>query len=155
MHTTVSVPYDNGNIAEHFEKAAEFKVYVVEEDGTISSSEIVPFTAKSIGGKAMELGAKITNLLICNKMKMSSRMATAEANMRLLVDCTGNADDVVQYHIEKNLIHNTGMWGKATHSPGVSEIARYKKHQKEVKAEKKRLKELKQGTTPKLFGKKD
>lgn len=152
MFTTISVPCEeDGNIAKSFEKATQFKVYIVEEDGTITGTEIVPFKGHGAASHAMDLGGKVTNLLICDQIKEGSRLATAEANIRLLTGNTGDADACVQMHIAEKHHVNTGMWGKATLMAGGGALQEKQREYQEKKAAK-----SKEGRGLRsLFGKKD
>jgi predicted Fe-Mo cluster-binding NifX family protein len=152
LFTTISVPCeDDGSIAKSFEKATQFKVYIVEEDGTISRTEIAPFKGHGAAAHAMDLGAKVTNLLICDQIKEGSRLATAEANIRLLTGNCGNADECVQMHIAQNHHINTGMWGKGTVMAGGGVLQ--EKHQEYLA---KKAEQAKEGRGLRsLFGKKD
>jgi len=152
LYTTISVPCEeDGNIAKSFEKATRFKVYIVEDDGTISSTEIVPFKGTGAASHAIDLGSKVTNLLICDQIKEGSRLATAEANIRLLTGNTGDADACVQMHVAQNHHINTGMWGKATLMAGGGAL---QEKQREYQA-KKAAKGKTGGPLRSLFGKKD
>ena len=157
MHTTISVPYDNGNVAKNFEKATEFKTYIVQEDGTISDSEVFPFKGRSAASHAIDLGGKITNMLICDQIKSNSRLATAEANIRLIIGQSGNADEVVVQQIAEGHHINVNMWGKATHMDGLSILREQQKKIDADKAAKKAAREA-AGENPtglrKFFGKK-
>ncbi|HWQ51056.1 MAG TPA: hypothetical protein VN369_04560 [Terriglobales bacterium] len=151
MYTTISVPYEDGKVAKSFEKATEFKVYIVEEDGTVSSTEIVPFKGKGAGSHAVELGWKVTNVLICDGIKDTSRLATAEANIRLYAGNCGDADECVMAHIAQNHHVNTGMWGRATLMAGGGALMEKQKEYQEKKAA-----QAKEGRGLRsLFGKKD
>jgi predicted Fe-Mo cluster-binding NifX family protein len=152
LYTTISVPCEeDGKIAKSFEKASQFKVYIVEEDGTVSSTEIVPFKGRSAASHAIELGWKVTNLLICDEIKEGSRLATAEANIRLLTGNKGDADECVRMHIAQNHHVNTGMWGKSTLMAGGGALQ--EKH-KEYEAKKAAAAKEGHGLRA-LFGKKD
>ena len=124
---------------------------MVEEDGTITSTDIFPFKGHSAASHAMDLGAKVTNLLICDQIKDGTRLATAEANIRLLTGNTGNADECVRMHIEQKHHLNTGMWGKGTQLAGGDAMYVKKKEWEAKRAESGN----KGGGLRSLFGKKD
>jgi predicted Fe-Mo cluster-binding NifX family protein len=135
LYTTISVPCEeDGTIAKSFEKASQFKVYIVEEDDTISSTEIVPFKGRSAASHAIELGWKVTNLLICDEIKEGTKLATAEANIRLLTGNCGDADECVRMHVEQKHHVNTGMWGKGTQLAGGDAMYTKKKEWEAKKA---------------------
>ena len=89
--TRVAVPYEEGEIFQHFGRAAQFKLYDVEE-GCIADSEIVDVHGGGHGALAGVLRALQVDALICGGIGGGARMALSEAGIALYGGVSGSAD---------------------------------------------------------------
>ena len=89
--TRVAVTYEEGEIFQHFGRAAQFKLYDVE-DGRIAATEIVDVHGGGHGALAGVLRALQVDALICGGIGGGARMALGEVGIALYGGVTGSAD---------------------------------------------------------------
>ena len=88
----IAIPYDNGEIFQHFGHTEQFKLYDAE-DGAIVGAQILPCSGSGHGllaGLLKEAGA---DALVCGGIGMGAQMALAEAGIRLYAGVQGPADE--------------------------------------------------------------
>ena len=98
----IAVPYDNGEIFQHFGHTEQFKLYDVE-DGKIATEQIVPTNGNGHGALAGFLKAAQADTLICGGIGMGAQTALAEAGIKLYGGVSGSADAAVQALAEGTL----------------------------------------------------
>lgn len=101
----LAVPYENGNIYQHFGHTEQFKVYVVE-DNTILSSEVVPTLGSGHGALAGFLQELGIDTLICGGIGAGAKNALAEVGIQLYGGVSGSADTAVQSFLDRILSYN-------------------------------------------------
>ncbi|MGI6013164.1 MAG: NifB/NifX family molybdenum-iron cluster-binding protein [Oscillospiraceae bacterium] len=101
----LAVPYENGNIYQHFGHTEQFKVYVVE-DNTILSSEVVPTLGSGHGALAGFLQELGIDTLICGGIGAGAKNALAEVGIQLYGGVSGSADTAVQSFLDRTLSYN-------------------------------------------------
>lgn len=87
----IAIPYENGQIFQHFGHTAQFKLYDVE-GGTIIASRVVDTNGSGHGALAGVLTALNVDALICGGIGGGAQTALAAANIRLYGGVTGSAD---------------------------------------------------------------
>ena len=90
----IAVPYEGGMIFQHFGHTEQFKVYVAE-NGSITSSHILPSGGHGHGALASFLCANGVDALICGGIGPGAQAALAEAGIRLYAGLEGSADEAV------------------------------------------------------------
>ena len=60
----IAIPYENGQVFQHFGHSAQFKLYTVEE-GHITSAEVVSTDGQGHGALAGFLVRNGVNVLLC------------------------------------------------------------------------------------------
>ena len=106
--TRVAVTYEEGEIFQHFGRAAQFKLYDVEE-GCIANSEIVDVHGGGHGALAGVLRALQVDALICGGIGGGAQMALAAAGIRLYGGVSGDADSAVAALLEGTLSYDPGV----------------------------------------------
>ena len=101
----IAVPYENGEIFQHFGHTEQFKLYDVE-DGRIVSEQIVPTNGSGHGALAGFLKAAQADALICGGIGMGAQSALAEAGIRLCGGVSGSADAAAQALAEGRLVYD-------------------------------------------------
>ena len=101
----IAVPYDQGEIFQHFGRTEQFKLYDIE-NGKISQTQIVNTNGTGHGALAGFLQAAQADALICGGIGMGAQMALAEAGIQLYAGVTGNADKAAQALAEGNLSYD-------------------------------------------------
>lgn len=100
----IAVTYENGDIFQHFGRTQEFKVYEVNEDKQIVSSEVIGSNGAGHGALANVLsGAKI-DVLICGGIGGGAQAALAEQNIELCAGASGDADAAVEAYLKGELV---------------------------------------------------
>ena len=87
----IAIPYENGQIFQHFGHTEQFKLYDVE-DGRIVASQVVDTNGSGHGALAGFLHGGQVDALICGGIGMGARNALAEAGIRLYAGVQGSAD---------------------------------------------------------------
>ena len=87
----IAIPYEQGEIFQHFGHTAQFKLYDAE-NGTIVREQIVDTNGSGHGALAGFLQAAKADALVCGGIGGGAQMALAEAGIRLYAGVTGSAD---------------------------------------------------------------
>ena len=98
----IAVPYENGEIFQHFGHTAQFKLYDVE-DSKIVREQIVDTNGSGHGALASFLQAAQADALICGGICMGAQMALADAGIRLYAGVQGGADTAAKALAEGRL----------------------------------------------------
>ena len=91
----IAVPYESGDVFQHFGHTARFKLFDVAT-GVIVDSQLVSTNGQGPGalvGFLKEVGA---DALVCGGIGMGARNALAEAGIELYGGVSGSADDAVK-----------------------------------------------------------
>lgn len=91
----IAVPYENGEVFQHFGRTAQFKLYDTE-DGKIISEQITDTNGTGHGALAGFLQAAKVDALICGGIGMGAQMALADAGIRLYAGVQGPADEAAK-----------------------------------------------------------
>ena len=86
----IAIPYEQGEIFQHFGRTEQFKLYDVE-NGTIVREQIVDTNGNGHGALAGFLKAVQADVLICGGIGGGAQMALAEAGIKLYAGVTGSA----------------------------------------------------------------
>ena len=87
----IAVPYENGQIFQHFGHTERFKIYSIE-DGKIAGAEIIDTNGSGHGALAGLLAALNVDALICGGIGGGAKTALAQAGIRLYGGVQGDAD---------------------------------------------------------------
>ena len=98
----IAVPYENGNIFQHFGRSEAFKFYDVA-DGAVTAAAVVSTNGSGHGALAGFLVANHADVVICGGIGGGAQAALAEANIRLIGGVQGNADEAVQAFLNGTL----------------------------------------------------
>ena len=104
----IAVPYENGQIFQHFGHTKQFKVYEVS-DGQIISSEIVDTNGSGHGALAGVLTALNADALICGGIGGGAQAALAAAGIKLYGGVSGDADSAAAAFASGNLEFNPNV----------------------------------------------
>lgn len=101
----IAVPYENGNIFQHFGRSEAFKFYDVT-DGTVTAETVVPTNGSGHGALAGFLAAHHTDTVICGGIGGGAQSALAEAGIRFYGGVHGSADAAVQALLDGSLSYD-------------------------------------------------
>lgn len=91
----IAVPYENGQVFQHFGHSGQFKIYDVE-DGRITAERIADPAGSGHGALAGFLSGLEVDTLICGGIGAGAQEALAQAGIRLYGGVTGGADEAVR-----------------------------------------------------------
>ena len=91
----IAVPYENGQVFQHFGHSGQFKIYDVE-DGRIAAERIAVPAGSGHGALAGFLSGLEVDTLICGGIGAGAQEALAQAGIRLYGGVTGGADEAVR-----------------------------------------------------------
>ena len=87
----IAVPYENGQVFQHFGHSGQFKIYDVE-DGRIAAERIAVPAGSGHGALAGFLSGLEVDTLICGGIGAGAQEALAQAGIRLYGGVTGGAE---------------------------------------------------------------
>ena len=91
----IAVPYENGQIFQHFGHTEQFKFYDVE-DGKVIASNVVDTNGRGHGAIAQLLAIVEVNVVICGGIGGGAQMALAANGINLYGGVSGDADKAVE-----------------------------------------------------------
>ena len=98
----IAVPYENGQVYQHFGHSALFKIYDTE-NGKILSSEVVSTNGQGHGALVGFLVQNGVNVVLCGGIGAGAQNALAQAGIQLFGGISGAADSVVADYLAGNL----------------------------------------------------
>lgn len=101
----IAVPYQNGEIFQHFGHTEAFKLYGVQ-DGAIVTTQIAETGGSGHGALAGFLREKGVTDLICGGIGGGARTALAQAGIRLYPGVTGEADKAAEAPLAGKLAYD-------------------------------------------------
>ena len=87
----IAVPFENGEVFQHFGHTSTFKIYDVK-DNEVISSEVVSTNGSGHGALSAFLGERGVNKLICGGIGSGAKTALAEKNIEIFGGVVGNTD---------------------------------------------------------------
>ncbi len=87
----VAIPYENGQVFQHFGHTEQFKIYEVD-GGTVASAQVVTTEGAGHGALAGFLKAQGVEALICGGIGGGARVALHDAGIDLYAGASGEAD---------------------------------------------------------------
>lgn len=101
----IAVPYENGQVFQHFGHTEKFKVYTVS-DGAVASAAILSANGAGHGALAGLLQESGVDTLICGGIGAGARTALAEAGIQLYPGVSGGADESVEALLKGTLSYD-------------------------------------------------
>ena len=121
----IAVPYENGNIFQHFGRSEAFKLYDVA-DGAVTAADVVSTNGSGHGALAGFLVANHADVVICGGIGGGAQAALAQAGIRLYGGVSGAADAAVLallagklgYDPDVRCTHHDEAHGEGSHTCG-------------------------------------
>lgn len=113
----IAVPYDNGEVFQHFGRTEAFKYYELE-DGFITPGDVIPTGGTSHEALADHLADRHVDLVICGGLGDGAKSALEELGIQVVTGTSGDVDAAVAAYLAGDL---TG--GEANCSHGHNEEA--------------------------------
>ena len=94
----IAVPYENGQVFQHFGHTEQFKVYEIE-DNHVVSSQIVPTNGSGHEALADFLAGHSVNVLLCGGIGDGAQAALTSAGIDICSGAVGDADISVSAYL--------------------------------------------------------
>lgn len=104
----IAVPYENGQVFQHFGHTGQVKIYDVE-GGQIVKEQVADTTGSGHGALAGFLSGLKADVLICGGIGGGAQAALSQAGIKLCGGVTGEADDAVRAFLAGTLICNADV----------------------------------------------
>lgn len=104
----IAVPVENGNIFQHFGKAAAFRIYDVADGKVICARELKPMGSghSAIAGFLVGMGA---NAIICGGIGEGAAAAMMNFGVAVLAGVEGDADGAVAAYLSGTLEYKAAV----------------------------------------------
>ncbi len=102
----IAVPYENGNIFQHFGHTETFKLYDVA-DGAVTGTSLLSANGSGHGALAALLAEQQIDVLLCGGIGGGAQSALAQRGIELCAGAQGDADQAVAAYLRGEL-ENTG-----------------------------------------------
>ena len=104
--TRIAVPYQDGQIFQHFGHSTRFQIYDLE-NGKVTIRTLINTNGSSHGALADILKKIHVDTLICGTLGDGAKRALREAKITLYSNVTGSADTAVQALLDGTLLHDS------------------------------------------------
>ena len=104
----IAVPYQNGQVFQHFGHTEAFKVYEAA-DGAVVSSSLLSAAGSGHGALAGLLRENGVSVLICGGIGEGAKNALREAGVELVAGASGDADAQVAAYLSGALKHDPSV----------------------------------------------
>lgn len=104
----IAVPYEDGQVFQHFGHTGQMKIYDVE-DGRITEEQVASTAGSGHGALAGFLSDRKVDVLICGGIGGGAQEALAMAGIKLYGGVTGGADDAVKAFLAGTLAYNPAV----------------------------------------------
>lgn len=104
----IAVPYEDGQVFQHFGHTSQMKIYDAE-DGKIVNEQLADTTGSGHGALAGFLSGLKADVLICGGIGGGAQQALAQAGIKLYGGVTGSADDAVNAFLAGTLRYSADI----------------------------------------------
>jgi len=104
----VAIPYDEGQVFQHFGRSERFKLYEMT-DGAITSSEILEANGAGHGALVTLLRQEHVEVLICGGIGAGAQNALKEAGIRFYGGVQGSADEAAADFLADRLAYDPAV----------------------------------------------
>ncbi len=101
----IAVPYEDGQVFQHFGHTEQFKFYDVE-NGQVVNEQLADTNGNGHGALAGFLKSSKVDVLLCGGIGAGAKNALAEAGIQLYGGISSAADDAVKAFLSGNLSYN-------------------------------------------------
>lgn len=104
----IAVPFEDGQIFQHFGRSAQFKLYEVQ-DSKILSSEVVSTNGQGHGALVGFLVQQGADVVLCGGIGTGAQVALMQAGIQMFGGLSGAADTAVADYLAGKLIFNADI----------------------------------------------
>ena len=98
----IAVPYENGEVFQHFGRTEAFKYYEAE-DGKVTPGDVISTNGVGHEDLAQLLGSQNVDVLICGGLGEGAKAALDAAGIQVVSGAAGSADDAVAAYLAGEL----------------------------------------------------
>lgn len=102
MKMKIAVPYENGDVFQHFGRTEAFKYYDVEGD-QVTPGDVISTNGVGHEDLAALLGSRHVDVLICGGLGEGAKAALDAAGVKVVSGAAGKADDAVAAYLAGEL----------------------------------------------------
>ena len=99
----IAVPYENGQVFQHFGRSEQFKIYTAE-NGLLQDAEVIPTNGQGHGALAGFLMQNHVKVVLCGGIGAGAQSAVAQAGIQLFGGLSGSADAAVTKYLAGRLV---------------------------------------------------
>ncbi len=99
----IAVPYENGQVFQHFGRSEQFKIYTAE-NGLLQDAEVIPTNGQGHGALAGFLMQNHVNVVLCGGIGAGAQSALAQAGIQLFGGLSGSTDAAVTKYLAGRLV---------------------------------------------------
>lgn len=99
----IAVPYENGQVFQHFGHSAQFKIYNAE-NGQVLSSEVISTNGQGHGALVGFLVQHDADVVLCGGIGTGAQVALMQAGIQMFGGVSGDADAVVADYLTGKLV---------------------------------------------------
>lgn len=103
----LAIPYENGEVFQHFGKSKEFQLFEIE-NGAIQSERVISNEGSGHSALADLLGKLGVTVLICGGIGDGAKQALSNWGIRVLAGVQGEVKQVVQDYLADRLVVTEG-----------------------------------------------
>ncbi len=104
----IAIPYEYGQVFQHFGRSAQFKIYHAE-NGQILSSEVVSTNGQGHGALVGFLARQQVNVVLCGGIGGGAQTALAQAGIQLFGGVSGSADAAAADYLAGRLVFDPNV----------------------------------------------
>ena len=102
----IAIPYDKGNVFQHFGHTEFFKFYIIEENA-VKKTFIDSTNGKGHSALAGFLANENVDLLICGGIGQGAIIALTNQNIKVAAGISCSCDDAVNKYLNNELVINS------------------------------------------------
>lgn len=102
---TIAIPYENGQVFQHFGKAEQFKLYTAE-NGRVTGARIAGTGGNGHGALAGFLRQNGAEAVVCGGLGAGARQALSAAGIAVYGGVSGSADEAAGHLAAGRLVFN-------------------------------------------------
>ena len=99
----IAVPYENGQVFQHFGHSAQFKIYNAE-NGQVLSSEVISTNGQGHGALVGFLVQHDADVVLCGGIGTGAQVALMQAGIQMFGGVSSDADAVVADYLTGKLV---------------------------------------------------
>lgn len=104
----IAVPYENGQVFQHFGRSERFKLYTAE-NGQVLSGTVVSTNGQGHSALAGFLVQNGVQVVLCGGIGPGAQMALAQAGIQLFGGVSGDADTAVADYLAGTLVFDPNV----------------------------------------------